>query len=393
MSARGIRAGLRNVAVITGTRAEYGLLRSTMEAIRRHKKLRLQTVVTGMHLLRKFGHTIDDITKDGFVVDARVRMQTGDDSPLDQAIGLSRGIKGISEFVEAADSDIILVLGDRIEAMAGALAAVTTGRSLAHVHGGDIAQGDFDESLRHAITKLAHVHLTASRQSAQRVIRMGESPQRVYVTGAPGLDRILEIARGMPRRNGRSGRALVLFHAMGRPVAVEQRSMRAVLRAVGDSGLEPTVLYPNSDRGHTGVIQAIEDWHPRTPNKGIRVERSMARDDYIRALIEADVLVGNSSSGLIEAGTAGTPAVNVGPRQAGRQPSGPSVVPCSETVEAISAAIAQALRKRPRIGQPGVYGDGRAGRYIAAILAKIPLQDAFRRKSPQYRCHFRKVPI
>jgi GDP/UDP-N,N'-diacetylbacillosamine 2-epimerase (hydrolysing) len=393
MSARGSKARPRRVAVITGTRAEYGLLRSTMEAIRGHRSLRLQTVVTGMHLLRKFGHTIDDITRDGFDVDARVRMQAGDDGPLDQATGLSRGIKGISEFVEAAATDIVLVLGDRIEAMAGALAAVTTGRTLAHVHGGDIAQGDFDESLRHAITKLAHVHLAASRQSAWRVIKMGESPQRVYVTGAPGLDRILEIASGLPRRNGRTGRALVLYHAMGRPAAVEKKSMRAILRAVGDSGLEPTILYPNSDRGHRGIIQAIEDWRRRTRNGRIHVERSMARDDYIRALIGADVLVGNSSSGLIEAGTAGTPAVNVGPRQAGRQPSGPSVVPCDETAEAIRAAIAQALRKRPRIGQPGVYGDGRAGRRIAAILAGLPLKDAFRRKSPPFDGHFRKVPI
>ncbi|MEE9211172.1 MAG: UDP-N-acetylglucosamine 2-epimerase, partial [Phycisphaeraceae bacterium] len=168
------RRRIRRVAVITGTRADYGLLRSTMAAIQTHRRLRLQVVVTGMHLLHKFGHTVDQIARDGWRVDARVKMQTGDDSPLDQAAGLSRGVLGIAKFLEQAKSEIVLVLGDRIEAMAGALAAVTTGRIVAHIHAGDVAPGDFDDSLRHAITKLAHVHLTATRCAARRVVRMGE---------------------------------------------------------------------------------------------------------------------------------------------------------------------------------------------------------------------------
>ena len=165
----------RRVAVITGTRAEYGVLRSVMSTIADEPRLQLQTVVTGIHLLREFGHTVDTITRDGWRIDARVKMQEGSDEPLDQAVGLSRGVAGIARFLERARTDIVLVLGDRIEALAGALAAVTTGRVLAHIHGGDVAPGDFDDSQRHAITKLAHLHLAATRRSARRIIRMGRA--------------------------------------------------------------------------------------------------------------------------------------------------------------------------------------------------------------------------
>ncbi|MCH7705352.1 MAG: UDP-N-acetylglucosamine 2-epimerase, partial [Planctomycetes bacterium] len=151
-----------------------------MEAINRHRRLELQLAVTGMHLLRGFGHTVNEIKRDGWRIDARVRMQRGNDDPLDQALGLSRGIAGLARFFDAARTDVVLVLGDRIEAMAAALAAVSTGRILGHIHGGDVAPGDFDDSMRHAISKLAHVHFAATRASARRLVRMGESPQRVH---------------------------------------------------------------------------------------------------------------------------------------------------------------------------------------------------------------------
>jgi len=372
----------RKVAVVTGTRAEYGLLRSPMEAIRRHRKLRLQVIATGMHLLGKFGHTVNGILADGFPVDARIGMQKGDDSAVDQAVGLSRGIGGIARFLDEAGTDVVVVLGDRIEAMAGALAAVTTGKILAHIHGGDVAAGDFDDSLRHAITKLAHVHCTATRQSARRVIGLGESPDRVFTTGAPGLVRIIELAAEANVSRRRSGRALIVHHAMGRSAVRERRAMEAVLRAVEAAGLARTIIYPNSDRGHTGIIEAIEAHRRAGRGDDVRIERSLDRDSYLRVLIEADVLVGNSSSGVIEASTAGTPAVNVGLRQEGRQPSGPSVVQAGESVEEIADGLKRALRKRPRIGGLGVYGDGRAGVRIADVLADIPLSEAYGRKPP-----------
>lgn len=392
----------RRIAVITGTRAEYGLLTSTLRAIQADARLRLQLVVTGMHLLRKFGHTVDQITCDGWHIDARIPMQRGDDNPLDQAAGLARGVAGIARFLEAARTDIVVVLGDRIEAMAGALAASTTGRILAHIHGGDVAPGDFDDCLRHAITKLAHVHLAATADAARRIVRLGESARRVHVVGAPGLDRLRELlANGRAvhgpamrsRRNAaRPSRvtadqrplALVIYHAWGRPAAVEQRTMTGLLRAVAAHGLRRLILYPNADRGHRGVLAAIAKHVRASPMGEVEVCRSLPRDEYLRALLSADVLVGNSSSGLIEAPLAGTPSINVGGRQMGRQPGGRSVVQSSHTEAAIRAALATALQKRCRPGQSTVYGDGEAGLRIARILAALPLTREFARKVITY---------
>jgi UDP-N-acetylglucosamine 2-epimerase len=415
------RAHRRRIAVVTGTRAEYGLLKSTMQAIAADPRLHLQLVVTGMHLLRKFGHTVDDIVQDGWPIAARVPMQRGDDAALDQAKGLARGVAGIARFLAAADTDIVVVLGDRIEALAGALAAVTTGRVLAHVHGGDVAQGDFDDSLRHAITKLAHVHFAATRAAARRIIRMGESPARVRVVGAVGLDRLRElrecachgrVGRDWERPSachGRVGReedalrsqrtadtavaqdtraargaALVVYHAWGRPATAERRTMTELLRAVASLGLRRLIVWPNSDRGHTGVLQAIAHHRRTSGAAAVRVFRSLPRDDYLRMLMDADVLVGNSSSGIIEAPLAGTPSVNVGPRQAGRQPGGPTVLQVGESYSAIRNGLAAALRKRPPPLGRTIYGDGRAGPHIARILATLPLTADLARKLITY---------
>jgi len=407
-----VSASRRRVAVVTGTRAEYGLLRSTLEAVSRHRRLELQLVVTGMHLLKKFGRTVDEIEADGWPIAARIPMQAGDDSPRDQADGLARGVRGLADFFESADTDVAVVLGDRIEAMAAALAAVTTRRFVAHVHGGDVAVGDFDDGLRHAITKLAHIHLAASQQAARRIIRLGERPEHVHVVGAPGLDRLYEILLSNKRRPCsqhpplltshfslpvsqfsmlhsefphpvRPCAALVLHHPLGRSPAVEQRTMNHILEAVADNGLSAVVIYPNSDRGHAGIIAAIEACATsrRLP---IRVERSMARDDFLRLLAQVRVLVGNSSAGILEAASAGTATVNVGTRQLGRERPARGVVDCGETRAEIRSAIARALRLRLRPGAPTCYGDGRAGARIADILVRTRLDERLRRKQITY---------
>ncbi|RME40661.1 MAG: UDP-N-acetylglucosamine 2-epimerase (hydrolyzing) [Planctomycetota bacterium] len=410
----------RRVAVVTGTRAEYGLLRSTMEAVSAHPRMTLQLVATGMHLVRKFGFTVRDLERDGRHIDARIPMQRGTDDPADQAEGLARGVRGMARFFLAERSDIVVVLGDRIEAMAGALAAVATDRILAHIHGGDVAPGDTDEAYRHAISKLAHVHLTATRRAARRLIRMGEDPNRVHVVGAPGLDDIFQrfpsvarsstktgrrgvetiderrrIARAKARgsghgneksanRSAKTGRALVVYHPCGRSAAHEGRVMRAILAAVRACGMSATVLYPNSDRGHSGIIEAIEAQRRRATRDAMDVVRSLPRETYLDLLAGCDVLVGNSSSGIIEAPVMGTPSVNVGLRQQGRERGGRSVIDCGESRASIESAIRRALRKRPITGGSGVYGDGRAGRRIAEILARIPLDGTFRRKRNRY---------
>ena len=372
----------RRVAVITGTRAEYGLLRSTLRAMREHPRIEPRLVVTGMHLLRKFGRTIRDIERDSFPVAAVVPMQRGTDDPLDQAEGLARGVRGIARFLEREQIDVVLVLGDRVEALAGALAAVTTGRIVAHVHGGDVATGDFDDSLRHAITKLAHVHLAATKSAAARIVRLGEEKRRVYVVGAPGLDELREAIGPKRVRSLKRNEALVVQHPIGRSAAVERRVMAMILDEVWRAKLKPIIVYPNTDRGHAGIIAAIEAFTSAHP--GAEAHRSLPRDEYLRRLASARVLIGNSSSGIIEAATAGTPAVNVGDRQAGRERSGRSVIDTDESRSSIRAALSRAKRLRVAAGAKSVYGDGRAGSRIAAILSRVPLDDAFRRKRITY---------
>ncbi|MCH8807785.1 MAG: UDP-N-acetylglucosamine 2-epimerase (hydrolyzing) [Planctomycetes bacterium] len=373
----------RNITVVTGTRAEYGLLKSIMSAIGGHPRLRLQVVVTGMHLLKKFGLTVAEVERDGWPIQARVPMQNGRDDRLEHAAALARGIEGLAEAFARARTDIVVVLGDRLEALAGALAAVTSGKALAHIHGGDVAPGDFDDAYRHSITKLAHVHLAATRAAARRIVRMGEPPERVHVVGAPGLDRLCELMHEARfESDDRSDSdALIVQHPVGRAAAREQRTMAAILRAVGAEGLTPLVLYPNSDAGHSGIVAAIDSARRRG---GIRVLRSMARDEYLRALMAARVLVGNSSSGIIEAAAAGTPAVNVGTRQNGRQTTGRAIVHCGESYVSIRSALSAALRKRVVAGAATPYGDGRAGRRIARILAGVRLSRGLLHKKLAY---------
>lgn len=386
---RSKRSARRRVAFVTGTRAEFGLMESTLRAIRSHATLHLDVIASGIHLLPKFGRTIRDIEAGGWTVAARARMQSGDGDALDQARGLGRGVVGIAEALRRLRSDIVLVVGDRIEAMAGALAGVTTGRCVAHVHGGDVAAGDFDDAIRNAITKLAHLHLAATRRSAARIIRMGEERSRVHCVGAPAMDELLTLARaqrsesrGSRREQNRNGVALIVQHAYGRSDEHEERVMRGMLRAVSDAGLQPWIIYPNTDRGHLGVIAAIESFAQSDHARKSRIDRSLPRAEFLRALSNAAVLIGNSSSGIIEAPMIGTPSVNVGDRQRGRERGGPTVIDSSESTSAIRRAIRAALQQPRKCGR--VYGDGQTGRRIATILASIPNRADWLRKRPTF---------
>ena len=268
--------------------------------------------------------------------------------------------------------------------MAGALAATTTGRILAHIHGGDVAAGDFDDALRHAITKLVHLHFPATRAAADRIVRMGEGRERVHCVGAPGLDELRAVLRRMSRTRERSDAALLIQHAYGRAVEVERRAARAVLDAAADAGLKRIVIYPNSDRGHEGVLAAIRQHAQTSAASDVEVVRSLSRPEFLELLCNVRVLVGNSSCGIIEAPFAGTPVVNVGDRQTGRQPARRSVMHARENRPAIREALKVAMQTRPRRGGPCVYGDGNAGQRIADVLAKLSITPELARKQIAY---------
>lgn len=384
----------RRIAVITGTRAEWGLLEPVMSAIRKRRRLDARVIVTGMHLLKKFGSTVELIRAAGWPIAAEIKMQTGRDSAAAESTALARGIAGIGTALETMNAEIVVVLGDRIEAFAGACAATVSRRILAHIHGGDRAPGDVDETLRNAITRLAQVHLAASRDAAARLRKMGEDPKRIHVVGAPGLDDIRAFLAG----EGKDGRAtdawlaiqlgplaerpyaVVVQHPYGRTAEAEARTMQNILRAVRRGGLAGVAIYPNSDPGHGGIVRELAGLK-KDPHW--RVFRSLPRWDYLRLLSRAAVMVGNSSGGIIESASLGLKAVNVGPRQHGRLRCGKNVIDVGESAAGILRGLRRALSEpgvRPG-GSVSVYGDGRAGSGIARILEELIITPALRRKS------------
>ncbi|TVQ64204.1 MAG: UDP-N-acetylglucosamine 2-epimerase (hydrolyzing) [Phycisphaerales bacterium] len=362
------------VAVVTGTRAEFGLLAPVMRAVRAHEGLTLQTIVCGAHLLPPT-ETWREVER-AFGIDARVEMQRpGEIGRLHDARALGRGVAGMADAIERLRPDWVVVLGDRVEALAGAAAASVGGVATAHIHGGDVAEGVADEAMRHAITKLSHLHLAASEQSARRITRMGERPEHVRITGSPALDGLYSVVPMDDDAYARLGspRALVLMHPIGRDDAAEQRDTRAVLEGVASMQLASLALHPNYDAGRDGVLRAIE-------LSGVRAIGHLPRPAFLSLLSrlarDEGVLVGNSSCALIEAGAMrpALAAVDIGPRQAGRERASNVVHASDVSAKAVASAInaAHAI-DLSRVKSP--YGDGRAGERIAAALAAVDPRD------------------
>lgn len=347
-----------------------------MHAIEAHPKLRLSTIVTGTHLIN---NTWRDIAAAGFRIDARVKMQTKSQTGRAADVqALARGITGLGKVFDRMKPDIVLVLGDRIEALAAAAAASVGGVRLAHIHGGDRAEGVADEAMRHAISKLAHLHFPATAQSRQRLIRMGEDPAVVLNVGSPALDNLNNIT---PVPAGQACTLLVLQHPIGESDVQEQRWMQATLQAAGKH--RALVLHPNHDPGADGIVRAITQ--ARSEKKYTATTtfcKHLPREKFLAQLAACGVIVGNSSAGLIEAAALKVPCVNIGPRQAGREKPG-NVIACDYNTTAIRVAIEQALAMdRKRIRHP--YGTGQAGKRIAEILATLKPDEPTLRKRNSY---------
>ncbi len=368
---------------MTGTRAEFGLLEPVLRAIAGRRTLSPVLIVTGMHLLKQFGATVRDVRRAGWPIDAQIPMQTGRDDVLADCHAVSRGISGIARALRRLRCEVTVVLGDRIEAFAAASAAHLSRIPVAHIHGGDRATGQTDDALRNAITRLAHVHCVASPDARRRLLRMGEASWRIHRVGAPGLDDIRQALRRAPGQPHPKGPpfALIVQHPATPDPAREYRTMRDILWAVQQCGLRGTIIYPNSDSGHSGILRAIRE---------VRGERcwttipSLPRTEYLRLAARASVLVGNSSSGIIESASLGLRVVNIGPRQDGRLRCGPHVIDVPARRAAVLRGLRQALRRpRPRVTS-SVYGDGRAGPRIALILERLTIDDRLLRKQLAY---------
>ncbi len=363
----------KRVAVVTGSRAEFGLLLPVMRAIEAHPSLTLLTVVCGSHLLPP-AETINEVRR-SFRIDATVPMQDPDlpRTRATDALAVGRGIVGFSSTFDRLNPEWVVVLGDRIEAFAAAAAASIGGRAVAHLHGGDRAEGIADEAMRHAITKLAHLHLPATRQSAERIARMGEDPAHIVVVGSPAIDGLADVHPMSDADAAELGdpRAALLLHPSGLSNDDEARIAEATIAAARAEFGASTVLcfMPNHDPGRDAIAAVLRtrcrelDW-PLLDHLPRPAFLSLLR----RLALRGGVLIGNSSAGLIEAAALGLPVANIGPRQAGRERPD-NVVDASHATEAeIAAAIRTALLlDRSRITHP--YGDGRAGPRAAEALA------------------------
>ncbi|MEM1330429.1 MAG: UDP-N-acetylglucosamine 2-epimerase [Planctomycetota bacterium] len=374
------QARLRRVAVITGTRAEFGLLRPVMHAIAAHPSLELCVIAAGSHLIPPA--TTFRAVKAEFQVADSVPMQVaGRRARIDDAEATGRGIARFARSFAAIQPDWVVVLGDRIEAFAAASAASIGGIAVAHLHGGDRAEGIADEAMRHAITKLAHLHLPATPTSAERIARMGERPEHIVTIGSPaidGLDAIEPLDDSGFRELG-SPRAVFLMHPIGRHDEEEELTVSLVLEGVAAALGEDAALLlaPNQDPGRAGIERALQV--ASETRAGWNRAEHLSRDRFIALLARlagADapgVLVGNSSAGLIEAAAVGVPVVDLGPRQSGRERSGRVVhqelPPRDRPIpEAVAEAVRSALAG-PAITRDHPYGDGTAGPAAAAAIA------------------------
>jgi len=364
---------MRKVLYVTGTRADYGLMAATLGRVAAHPELTLQVAATGMHLSETYGLTVREIEAAGLPIVARIPTGVDARSADAMAVGIGQAVIGLTQTLHEQAPDIVLLLGDRGEMLAGAIAAIHCGIPIAHLHGGE-RSGTVDEPVRHAISKLSHWHLAASEESRERLIRMGERPDQIWVTGAPSLDGIeaesnqardltlqaLGLAQG-------ARYALVLFHPVvqeaGDAYAQTLALHQAIERGVIASGRQVVWLDPNADAGGEGILRALD-------GTAVRRIRHLARPLYLAALRHADVLVGNSSSGIIEAASLGTPVVNVGSRQQARQRN-VNTLDCEPQANAIEARLVHQLA-HGRYAPANVYGDGRAGERIVDLLAHQP---------------------
>lgn len=378
----------RTIAVTTGSRAEYGLLKSSLNAIKSHDDLSLAVVATGMHLSPRHGMTVQDIRDDGFNIAQEVLMQVDGDSGTAMAKSVGVGVMGLADAFKHIGPDVMLVLGDRVEALAGTVAAVHMNIPVAHIHGGDTMRGaNIDDSTRHAITKFAHLHFPASSQSADRIEKLGEEPWRITTTGAPGLDDILrddyESARTVCARHGLDTDqpiVLVVQHPVTTNPERAGEQMARTLDAVGSFAAQTVVIYPNSDAGSDRIINVIQS---RADNDDIVTFRTLPRHEYLGLMEAADVMVGNSSSGIIEAPSLDLPVVDIGPRQANRERAA-NTVSVPHDREEIENAIHRVLEDKNRMQQAedcaNPYEHGGAGKQICQRLVDIELSDRLLRK-------------
>jgi UDP-hydrolysing UDP-N-acetyl-D-glucosamine 2-epimerase len=371
---------VKKVCVVIGSRANYSSIKSAMRAIAAHPALELQLIVGASAILDRYGSVVKLIEKDGFHPAARLHMLIEGETPATMAKSTGLGLLELPSVFETLEPDFVLTVGDRFETMATTLAAAYMNIRIAHTMGGEVS-GTIDESIRHAVTKFAHVHFPASPGARERIIRLGEKPQDVHLVGCPRIDLVAEILDNISDAadeeifNLGVGEhfeldkpfLLVSQHPVTTEYGAGESQVAITLDAVRDVGLPALVLWPNADAGSEDVARGIRKLRERGLAQKMHFFKNLPIDTYVRLMSRTACLVGNSSSGIREGAYIGTPVVNIGSRQAGRE-RGRNVIDVAHEREAIAAAIRQQIAHAGYPMDP-LYGDGKAGQRIAEILA------------------------
>ncbi|MFA5049553.1 MAG: UDP-N-acetylglucosamine 2-epimerase [Candidatus Micrarchaeia archaeon] len=371
----------RKICVITGSRSEYGILYELIKQIRSDKDLKLSLVVSGMHLLNNFGNTLNFIKKDGFSIDYLVPMEhKTKDLNAGMALSVSSGITGFVKAFLIIKPDCVVVLGDRTEALSAAIAASFMNIPVAHIHGGDNARAGLDEMSRGAITKFSHIHFPATKKSARRIERLGEAKWRIFQVGSPAIDYLMNYkyfdkTKLFEKYGLTPSKPLILV--VQHPVTTENElaanQISETLNALAELGQQTILIYPNSDAGGQTMIKVIKKRLPKMPF--VKAFMSLPHSEYLSFMKYASVMVGNSSSGIIEAPFFQLPAVNIGLRQEGRERA-TNIIDVHHKKEEILKGIYTALGKKFRAKLSkctSPYGDGHASERIIRILKKIDL--------------------
>jgi GDP/UDP-N,N'-diacetylbacillosamine 2-epimerase (hydrolysing) len=373
----------RKICVITGTRAEYGLLRWVMQGIKDDPKLTLQVIATGMHLSPEFGLTYREIEKDGFQIARKVEMLTSSDTTVGIAKSMGLGLIGFADALNELKPDLIMVLGDRFEIFAAVSAALVARIPVAHLHGGEATEGAFDEALRHSITKMSHLHFVAAEEYRQRVIQLGEQPGRVFLVGGLGIDNIkrlklldrTELEASLDFKLGQKS-LLITFH----PVTLEASTaadqlaeLLAALAALNDTQLIFTM--PNADTEGRALIKMVAEFVAQHSNA--RAYTSLGQLRYLSCIAHVDGVVGNSSSGLTEVPSFHKGTINIGDRERGRLQAA-SVINCAPARQSIEAALEKLYSADFQASLSGVcnpYGEGGASQKVVKAIKHFEIND------------------
>ncbi|MDD2751872.1 MAG: UDP-N-acetylglucosamine 2-epimerase [Candidatus Omnitrophica bacterium] len=380
----------KKICVVSGTRADYGILFPVMKAIEASSNLELCLLVTCMHLMHEFGATVKQIQADGFRHFEKIDISYNEDSGQAMANSLGQAVSRFSRYFAKLKPDFVVVMGDRLEMLAAAIAASYLNIALAHIHGGEVS-GHVDGLVRHAITKLAHIHFPATNESRKRILKLGEEPWRVFHVGAPALDRILH--EDLPSRKELEAKlhlpkacpiALLVQHPVSSQEKAASQQMRSTCEAICALKLITVVIYPNADAGGRRMIQVIKQYENKPY---IKAFPSLAHKDFLGLMKIASVFIGNSSSGIIESASFHTPVVNIGIRQQGRQRN-KNVIETSYQKNMIIKAVRRALfdknfRKTLKKCK-NIYGDGHASARIVKVLNSMKINAKLLEKKITY---------